>query len=141
MADFGTIAGGLGIASLAIQIADSLLKLKNFLDNVKEAPEEIKHLLSQLEALRMVLAASDTTDDQENVSAAVATSVKSCERLLIQAAAELETTVKELDVIIGKKKRMGGFKTVLKQGTIDRIRLRLRDAQSLLVLSNQYYSQ
>jgi len=44
MAEIGVIASGMGVASLAIQVADSLLKLKGFLDNVKEAPDETENL-------------------------------------------------------------------------------------------------
>jgi hypothetical protein len=44
MAELGVVSSGLGIASLAIQVADSVMKLKSFIDSVREAPEEYPRL-------------------------------------------------------------------------------------------------
>jgi hypothetical protein len=60
---------------------------------------------------------------------------------MCRAVGGLELVLKELEVAIGKKRVMGSLKTVLRQSTVDKLRQRLRDAQDLLVLSNQYYSQ
>lgn len=141
MAELAVVSSGLGIASLAIQVADSVMKLKNFIDSVREAPEEIKYIIRQIEALTLVLSGCDTEDDEAEVSEAVSNSTKTCQILLCQAAGGLEVVVKELEVAIGKNKVMGSFKAVLKQSMVDKLRQRLRDAQDLLVLSNQYYSQ
>jgi hypothetical protein len=40
MAELAVISSGFGIASFAIQVADSVVKLKDFIDSVREAPEE-----------------------------------------------------------------------------------------------------
>jgi hypothetical protein len=141
MAELGVISGSLGIVSLVIQVADSLVKLKDFLDSVKEAPDDIKYIVRQIEALGLVLSGCDAEGDEESVSQAVSIAMRTCKMLLSQAAAALEMVVKELEEAIGKRKKMGSFKAVLKQGTIDKLRQRLRDAQDLLVLSNQHYSQ
>jgi hypothetical protein len=141
MAELGVISSSLGIVSLAIQVADSIMRLKNFLDSVREAPEEIKYIVRQIEALGMVLSGSDTEDDEEGLSEAVSVPMRNCKMFLSEAARGLETVLKELEEGIGKRKKMGSFKAVIKQGIIDRLRQRLRDAQDLLVLSNQYYSQ
>jgi len=43
MAELGLAASGIGIASLALQVGDCIVRLKSFWDAVKDAPEEIKH--------------------------------------------------------------------------------------------------
>jgi hypothetical protein len=141
MAELGVISGSLGMVSLAIQVAESVKKIKGFLDSVKEAPEEIRYILRQLEALGLVLSNCETEEDEGLVSGAVSASIETSKAFLIRAAEALEMVVKDLEIEIRKGKKMGSFKAVLKQGIIDRLRQRLRDAQDLLVLSNQYYSQ
>jgi HJR/Mrr/RecB family endonuclease len=141
MAELAVISSGLGIASFAIQVADSVVKLKDFIDSVREAPEEIKHIIRQIEALSLVLSTCDTEDDEAGVSEAVSNATNTCQILLSRAAGSLELVIKDLEMAIGKRRKMGSVKAVLKQGMVDRLRQRLRDAQDLLVLSNQYYSQ
>jgi hypothetical protein len=141
MAELGIISGSLGIVSLAIQVADSVMKLKDFVSRMKDAPDEIKYTIKQIEALDLVLSSCDTSEDDQNESEAACLAMKTCKLFLSQASAGLQAIVKDLELAIGKRKNVGSFKAVLKQGMIDKLRQRLRDAQDLLVLSNQYYSQ
>lgn len=141
MAELGLISAGFGIASIAIQVADSVMKLKDFIDSVKEAPGEIRYIIRHIETLTLVLSSCDTEDNEAAVSEAVSNTTRTCKRLLCEAAGALDSVVKELELAIGKGKKMGSVKAVLKQGMVDKLRQRLRDAQDLLVLSNQYYSQ
>lgn len=141
MAELGVISGSLGIVSLAIQVSDSVMKLKSFLDNVKDAPDEINYTIRQIEALDSVLSSADVHEYDDDSSEAVAVAMRTSKVFLVQAARALETSVKDLDLAIGKRKKVGSFKAALKQSVIDKLKQRLRDAQDLLVLSNQYYSQ
>jgi hypothetical protein len=141
MAELRVISGCLGMASLAIQVAESVKKVKGFLDSVKAAPEEIRYIRRQIEALDLVLSNCDNEEDERLVSEAVSASTETSKTFLIRAAEELEMVVKDLEIEIRKGKKMGYFKAVLKQSIIDKLRQRLRDAERLLVLSNQYYSQ
>jgi hypothetical protein len=141
MAELRVISGCLGMASLAIQVAESVKKVKGFLDSVKAAPEEIRYIRRQIEALDLVLSNCDNEEDERLVSEAVSASTETSKTFLIRAAEELEMVVKDLEIEIRKGKKMGCFKAVLKQSIIDKLRQRLRDAERLLVLSNQYYSQ
>jgi hypothetical protein len=53
MADIGL--PGSGPASHALQVGDCIIPLKGFWDAVKDAPEEIKHLIEEIETLSLVL--------------------------------------------------------------------------------------
>lgn len=41
----GVVASGISVASFAIQLADSIKKLEKFVDNVRDAPEDIKYTI------------------------------------------------------------------------------------------------
>jgi hypothetical protein len=141
MAELGVISGSLGIVSLAIQVSDSVMKLKSFLDSVKDAPDEIKHTIRQIEALDLVLSSAHPHEDDEDLCEATAVAMRTSKIFLVEAVEALEMGVKDLDLAIGKSKKVGSFKAVLRQNAIDKLKQRLRDAQDLLGLSNQYYSQ
>jgi hypothetical protein len=65
MAELGIVASGMGIASLAIQIGDCIVRLKGFCDAVKDAPEEIKHLIEEIDTLSLVLSGFETNEQPE----------------------------------------------------------------------------
>jgi hypothetical protein len=134
MAELGIIASGMGIVSLAIQIGDSVLRLKNFLESVKEAPEEIRYLIEEIQTLGLVL--SELAADSALVTIP---SVGKCMELCSRSAEILAGIAKELDKDIGKKRRTGGIKVVLKKGEIEKLREQLKSAQFMLMLSNQTY--
>lgn len=139
MAEIGIIASGMGVASLAIQVADSILKLKEFLDNVKEAPEEIKYLIEEIDTLSTLLFEFDT-DILEGESELDSSSMRKCWEHCSQGLGVLEAIVRELDMDIGRRRRIGSFKAVLRKGTIERLKDRLKSAQIMLLMAHQIYS-
>ncbi|TVY13607.1 hypothetical protein LARI1_G008209 [Lachnellula arida] len=141
MAELGVAASAISVASIAIQVGDSIIKLKDFWNHVKEAPEEIKLLIEEIETLGSVLSgveSSKARDDPPHLEPAFASR---CLELCRKGAGILEAVVKEADEEIRKRKRVGGVKAVLKKGTIERLKERLRSAQLMLMLSNQAYSE
>ncbi|TVY91039.1 hypothetical protein LAWI1_G003473 [Lachnellula willkommii] len=141
MAELGVTASAISVASIAIQVGDSIIKLKDFWNHVKEAPEEIKWLIEEIETLSFVLSgveSSKARDDPPHLEPAFASR---CLELCRKGAGILEAVVKEADEEIRKRKRVGGVKAVLKKGMIERLKERLRSAQLMLMLSNQAYSE
>ena len=59
---FGLIASGVSIGALAGQIASSVVKLKSYLDRIRDVPEDISILINEIEDLHFLL--SDIEDDQ-----------------------------------------------------------------------------
>jgi hypothetical protein len=141
MAEPGAISIGMGIASLAIQIGDSILKFKEFWDSVKEAPEEVQWLIEEIQTLSNVLSEMGLNDTSGEVPLIRPEYMAKCLELCQKSADILETLLGELAVEIRKRKRVGGFKAVLKKGTIERLKERLKSAQFMLMLSNQTYSE
>jgi hypothetical protein len=139
MAEIGVIASGMGVASLAIQVADSILKLKDFLDSVKEAPEEIKYLIEEIDTLSALLSEFDADISNEE-SKLDSSSMRKCWEHCSRGLGLLEAIVRELDADIGKQRRIGSFKAVLKKGTIERLKDRLKSAQIMLLMAHQIYA-
>ncbi|PQE29043.1 Ankyrin repeat-containing domain protein [Rutstroemia sp. NJR-2017a BBW] len=137
MAEVGIIASGMGIASLGLQLLDNVKKLKEFWDSVKEAPDDVRHALIELEILRTIIDAIPKNDtDMPAISAA---SSARCLELCYQVLDLLEALMKDMNQRIEKRLTRGSIRVVLKKGTIDRFRGRLRNAQDMLVLCRQTY--
>ncbi|KAH9871944.1 hypothetical protein J1614_006203 [Plenodomus biglobosus] len=49
------VASGMAVASLSLQLVDSIIKIKNFLRHVKDAPKELERLIDLLERLEALL--------------------------------------------------------------------------------------
>ncbi|TVY68794.1 hypothetical protein LSUE1_G008268 [Lachnellula suecica] len=126
---------GLAIFSIAIQVGDSIRKLKTFCDNVKEAPDDIMCLLNEIEMLNNVLsqAGSSTASDNLRSLEPAFTSLDWCR----QSADILDVVVRDLDGEIRRRKTMGSLKAVLKKGMIEKLKDRLERAKTLLMLAYQ----
>jgi hypothetical protein len=137
MAEVGIIASGMGIASLGLQLLDNVKKLKEFWDSVKEAPDDVRYALTELEILRTIIDAIPKNDtDMPAISAASSTK---CLELCYQVLDLLESLLNDMNQKIEKRVTRGSIRVVLKKDTIDRFRGRLRNAQDMLVLCRQTY--
>jgi len=134
----GVVASGIGIASLVIQVFDSITKIKSFCNAMKEVPEEIQYLIEEIEALGLVL---DDISSMHSKDECDSRSFDKCISLCRRGADILDTAVKEMSSQIEKQKRIGAFKAVMKRGQVEKLRERLRSAQFLLMLSHQAYSE
>ncbi|TGO38231.1 hypothetical protein BHYA_0079g00320 [Botrytis hyacinthi] len=138
MAGIGIIASGMGVASLGLQLMDGIRKLKQFWDEVKEAPEDIQYALEELETLSLVL--SDIHISNSNLPSIPSATVTRCLELCRRGTDILNTIVKDLNGAISKRRKIDSAKVVLKKDVLDKFRNRLRDAQYMLLLSRQTYS-
>jgi len=137
MAELGIAASGIGIASLALQVGDCIVRLKGFWDAVKDAPEEINHLIEEIETLSSVLSDFETSEQPELNLGRESTS--KCLQFCKKAVGILDSVVKDIEANIKKRKRVGSVKAVLKRDAIEKLRERLMTAQSMLMLSNNMY--
>lgn len=142
MAELGVIASAMGIASLVIQVGDSLLKLKAIWDGVKEAPGEIGYLVQEAETLKCVLSEIHRVQSEEqNLMSITSESTQKCLTSCREAVGILEAVVRDLEDEVSRRRLLGGLRVVLKTGTINKLSERLRHAQSVLMLSRQVYSE
>ncbi|KAN0091826.1 hypothetical protein V8E51_017673 [Hyaloscypha variabilis] len=139
MADIGLSGSSLGIASLAFQVGDSIMRLKSFWDSVKDAPEDIKHLIEEIETLSSVLSDFETTATDQPEPEIGNEARSKCIQFCRNAVGILDDVVKNIEVEVKKRRRVGSVKAVLKKAEIAKLRERLMTAQSILILSNNSY--
>jgi hypothetical protein len=143
----GTIASGIGIATLALNIAQSVGQLKGFWDEVRDAPADIRDLLDEVEDLCLLLADIEAHQDKNPIVCmvlsrpAMARSLERCRhcaRRLRELAEELGADLEGRD---GLRRRWAAGKVVLKKEKIERYRARLSNAVKMLSFSHQYYTK
>lgn len=140
MAELGVVASGIAVASLAARLAEGAVKLKAFTDSVKNAPDEIKGIVSGVETLTLVL--SDISSRAEIHADEIGLqSTRSCLSHCQIAVEALTKVAQDLSEGIRRRRRLGSLKAVLRNGEILSLRQRLIDAQMSLVLSRQIYTE
>jgi len=135
----GVVASGIAVAQLAGQVTKSIVKLKDYWDQVRDAPAEIKYLLKEIDSLSLIL--QHIQGGQVGLSSDSAC-VQQCFELCQEAATELGELVKAMsEKIEGNrewKKRVGSAKVVLKKEEIKKLKKRIKNAVSLLSLALQW---
>lgn len=137
---FGVVSGGLGILSVAIQIASSLKTLKDFLDLAKETPEEIRLALNELEVLSLVLQDIEQSVDDGRASLPVMRqAVDQAVKLCKTSSDGLQSLAQETGRLVSSKNRWSSFRGALKRDKLTRLRTQLESTKTLLALANQCY--
>ena len=131
---FGAVASGVGIASFAVQIVDSGMKLNELWNAIKDAPEEIKWLKEDIDSINTIL---QELDAQQALTTCTPSATKVCYAACRRTAETLENVVTELENTISRKKRRGSLKVVLKKEILASHKTRLSEAKASLSLALQ----
>ncbi|KAH9218729.1 hypothetical protein DL95DRAFT_521084 [Leptodontidium sp. 2 PMI_412] len=142
----GVVASGIAVTQLAGQVTKSIIKLKEYWDQVQEAPAEIKYLLREIDSLSLILShiqddqAKQTTGGIQVDNLCIRQSLELCK----EGADELRGLADELaEKIDGKKgwrKKVGSVKVVLKREDVKKLKKRMKNAIRLLSLSYQWHT-
>ena len=143
----GAVASGISIATLAIQITSSVIKLKSCWDKIQDVPEEIKLLIDEIDCLRLVL--SDIEEDQRRnpISHLLIdnSSASKCLEHCRRGPDRLKDLVDELGTDVYNPNRLmkkwAATKVVLKKEKIEKYKSHLKAALRLLSLSHQCYTR
>lgn len=140
----GLIASGISIAQLATQVGGCIVKLKGYWSQVQQAPDNIAHLLREIESLNLIL--SHIQDDQCRAeSAGEDFCMRQSLQLCKEGADELSALVAELAAKIegkaGMRRRFGSVKIVLRNEEVKRLRRRMKTAIRLLTLAYQCHTR
>ena len=144
---FGLVAGGVSIGALAGQIASSVVKLKSYLDQVRDLPEDIALLVDEIDDLYSLL--SDIEADQcRNPYSAILFDNNSSSRCLDhckRGADRLRRVVDNIAVEFGSikpiKRRWKAAKIIWKRDRVEKYRAELASTVRLLTLSHQVYTR
>jgi hypothetical protein len=139
MAGVDAIASVMGIASFGITVLDGIRKAKEFWDAMKEAPDDMRYALKELDALKLVL--EDIRKNDTNQTLIAPTAASQCLKLCREGVEILEKLVQDLNSVVEKRRRFGSAKVVLKKETIKKLQDRLSSAQRILLLCRQTFAE
>jgi hypothetical protein len=121
----GLVASGISIAQLAAQVGGCVIKLKGYWGQVQQAPDDIAHLLREIDSLNLIL--SHIQNDQSHGElVADNLCMRQSLQLCKEGADELSDLVAELATKIegkaGLKKKFGSVKITLKNDEVKRLK-------------------
>ncbi|KAE9378461.1 hypothetical protein N431DRAFT_479482 [Stipitochalara longipes BDJ] len=143
----GVIASGVGIGALAGQIALSVARLKTYLDQIRDAPEDLKILIDEIESLHLLL--SDIEDEQSrNPSSSILVENNSslrcldhCKRGVERLQRVVDEMAVDFDGLKPMKRKLVSAKIIWKRDRIEKYKAELASAIRLLTLSCQIHTR
>lgn len=132
--------GAIGAASFAIQLVETVEKIRHFVNNVVEAPKEQQRLAKRLDQLTQLLERVEDTSRLEEINGYGSTaSSHSIKQAVLNCAGELQIlegyVEKYKDIIIGEgrfKKLLGSLKLAFKENDIHDFENHLQQAIDFL---------
>jgi len=136
-------ASGIAVVSLAIQLVDSVEKIKRFLRNVSDAPKELERLVDLLDQLELILQQIaqlvqqqiDARSGETDIPTTVMRAIKTCESKLGMLEKLIETTKQASSASNRATRTIGSLKLAWKKKDIQECENQLRDAINLLTLT------
>lgn len=143
----GVVASGVGIGSLVGQIASSVMKLKSYMDLVKDAPEDIRILIDEIEDLQLLI--SDIEDDRARYpypdllvkSGSALRCLAHCRRGVERLRHVVDRMAVDFSSITPLKRKLVAASVIWKRDTIEKYKAELASALRLLTLSHQIYTR
>jgi hypothetical protein len=138
---FGVAASAASIIKVAAQVAASIDKLQRFWNQVKQAPLDVKHLMSELDLINVTL--NYLQNDQALGLGLDHSYVQNCLKRCEEGSKELQLVVQDLERLLQSenkwKKKVGAVRMVLKSDDIKNLKARLECAINLLKLALMAY--
>lgn len=135
----GIVAGGAGLASLAIQLGENARKLKKFYHNYKEAPEFLASISFELQTFALAL--RNVERDRQSLNLIDGETVDRCVQICHRACKEVQAVVSELEAASAQSSRRGKLTIALDHSSIIQRRNELDRARDSLAFAYQLYSE
>jgi len=132
----GAVASGMALVDAAVRLAQTCLKLQQFWESMKEAPDDVNYILSDLHLIRNILA---DIAEQKDMVPSVQVVLSTC----LERAAILEAIVGEFEADFAAshsatERLWTAFKFTAKDKKLQRFRKSLSDAKQTLMLGLMY---
>lgn len=134
----GVIAGAAGLASLALQLGETSLKLKRLSHGYKQAPKILEDVTFEIETLGLLVlqverqrAAHDTPDET------TARCLTMCQKQLLR----IRALVVKLEVVLQRSNKFGRLRVSLEEQDLRQLCDELEKTKSSLMLSCQLLSE
>ncbi|KAG9526791.1 hypothetical protein KCV07_g253, partial [Aureobasidium melanogenum] len=136
---FGVVASGIGIAGVAAQAIDGIRKLQAFCNDIRDAPEEIKYLTTELEILLGTIANIET-QIQRNSTLCGNMDPTPALRFVDQSVRSLNAVIEKLNAEIVQKRRMGSMKMAWRKKVLESHLMKIERSKTSLSLAVTAYS-
>ena len=137
MDGLSSAASAMAVVSLACQLADTAKQLCDFWSSIKNAPEEIRTINSDLELLTSVLAETALEAQRTSPDATLAAVLQSCTEKLKLLTALTNSLEPGFSSSSSRIRKWKAFKFVLKSEKLTRFQEVLESLKSTLVLAQQ----
>ncbi len=139
----GVVSSGIAVAQLASSIATSIIALKSYFKQIKDAPAELQNLVEEIESLNVIL--SHIAADQSGTGIVDNLCMQRSLELCKKGVKELSECVEELRRKVEGKSRfqrqVGKVKVVLKKEEVKGLKRRMKSAVRLLSLAYQCHTK
>jgi hypothetical protein len=133
-------ASGMAVASLAIQLVDSVREICRFFRTLKDAPEELIRLLDLLEHMELMLDnIGKLVERDSDISPSVLKAIQTCEKALNKLGALIQKVKRESSAQSPLKRSLGFFKLACKKEEVEEIETQVDRAVNNLNLVMTYY--
>lgn len=143
----GVIESSITLGTVVVQLGTSITKLKDCWDQIRDAPEDLKWLMLEIEAFSTILAEGEADIAQESVMSSLVNSKPAVQsfNLCRQASEQLDLLVQELgrdiDSPSRRRRSYAAVKIVMQKSKVEKYRSRLQNVTRLLSLSQQCYTR
>ncbi|KAJ5525723.1 hypothetical protein N7494_012373 [Penicillium frequentans] len=143
----GVVSSAITFATVVAQVTNSIIRIKECWSQFRDAPDDLKYLMRELEHFGLIFANIEEDLSQEDLASALKNSKHVMQSL--QFSREAATSLQELsDEMMrdmssssGLRKSYAVAKAVMKRGKLEKRMARLRNAIQSLSLSQQCYTR
>jgi hypothetical protein len=142
----GIVSGAITFATVIVQIGNTITKLKECYDDLRNAPDDLRKLVQEIELFGFILA--DIGEDlSQSPNLALGNSKHALKSFTLckEAANELDTVctdiVREMKSPSRLRRSFKSVMIVLQKGKIEKHKNRLQNVIRLLMLSQQCYAR
>jgi hypothetical protein len=140
MDGLSAVASGMGVASLAIQLVDSVREIRRFFRALKDAPEELSRLLDLLDHMELMLGyIVKLVDPDSDISPSVLKAIQTCEKALNKLYVLIQKVKRNSTAQTPLKRSLGFFRLVCKKQEVEEIEKQLDRAVSNLNMVMTYF--
>jgi hypothetical protein len=143
----GVVADAVTFGTVVEQLASSVDKLKDCWEQIRDAPEDLKWLIRDIELFGIILAEAE--DDWARGSAPADlfknTSAAQSLRLCREASEEVDILAKDLERDVDSSSRLkrsyAAVRMAMQKKKVEKYRSRLKNVVGLLMVSQQCYTR
>lgn len=135
---FGAVAGGAGLVSLALQLADCAVKLKSFCEQVDKAPKAIRRISRELSTLSLLLRQIDGL--RVEYGSQDADALADCIELCREGTEDIIEATTALDAILVRFRVAGRLYAAMKLNDVKELCTDLERSKNSLMLAFQVFN-